>query len=106
MVLWSAAKFRFMPYGLSPKGFTGGPFKSAACFVQRGPHMHNQAFVDMGLHYDMSDARGDRLCRDAFVNGDENDRRGNLSIAQMSDQFQSVHAGHSIIDDEAIARAR
>lgn len=68
--------------------------------------MRNQAFLDMGLHYDVSDARSGRLRRDALVNGDENYRRGNMSIAQMADQFQPVHAGHSIIDDEAIARAR
>ena len=67
--------------------------------------MRNQAFLDVGLHYDMSDARGGSLRRDALVNRNENYRRGNISIAQMADQFQSIHARHPIIDDEAIARA-
>jgi hypothetical protein len=84
MMLSSAAKFRFTPYGSSPKGFTGGLLDSRR-FVHCGPHMRNQAFLDVGLHYDVSDARRGRVRDYAFVNGDENDRRGNLSIAQMAD---------------------
>ena len=74
-------------------------------FVQRGPHMRNQAFLDMGLHYQMSYASGGGLRRDTLVNGDENDRRGNISVAQMSDQLQPIHARHPVIDNEAVARA-